>query len=222
MHRARRATSADLEDIPEHLRDELDFVFVDEIGEVLEAALEPDASTASALACTGEAGYRLAVRTASDVGGRAMAAKKKAAKARSAAAARANPYVQRVIEDDELRDERRECLRERPEGLRPADQRQAGDEGPRRQEAAEGPQAGGRVAARRRRRRCARGPRRRSAAAASAKLLLVGIVGAGVALALSEGLRKKVLDALFGAEEEFDYTSTTSPAPAGETVSSGS
>ena len=37
-----------------------------------------------------------------------------------------------------------------------------------------------------------------------------------MALALSEGLRKKVLDALFGAEEEFEYTSTTSsPTPAG-------
>ena len=48
------------------------------------------------------------------------------------------------------------------------------------------------------------------------KLLFVAIVGAGVALALSEGLRKKVLDALFGAEEEFEYTSTTSsPTPAG-------
>jgi hypothetical protein len=54
------------------------------------------------------------------------------------------------------------------------------------------------------------------------KLLLIGIVGAGVALAVSEGLRNKVLDALFGAEEEFDYTSTTTPTPtpAGETVSS--
>ena len=44
------------------------------------------------------------------------------------------------------------------------------------------------------------------------RVLLLGIVGAGVALALSEGLRKKVLDALFGAEEEFDYTSTTAPS----------
>ena len=43
-----------------------------------------------------------------------------------------------------------------------------------------------------------------------------------MAIALSEGLRNKVLDMLFGAEEEFDYTSTTTPAPAGETVSSGS
>ena len=38
------------------------------------------------------------------------------------------------------------------------------------------------------------------------------LVAAGAALALSEGLRKKVLDALFGAEEEFEYTSTTSPS----------
>jgi hypothetical protein len=42
------------------------------------------------------------------------------------------------------------------------------------------------------------------------KLLLVGIVGAGVALAVSETARKTVMDSLFGAEEEFEYTSTTS------------
>ena len=43
--------------------------------------------------------------------------------------------------------------------------------------------------------------------------LLVLLVGAGVALAVSSDLRSKVLDALFGAEEEFDYQSTTAPAP---------
>ena len=48
------------------------------------------------------------------------------------------------------------------------------------------------------------------------RLLLLGVVGGAVALVVSEGLRKKVLDALFGAEEEFEYTSTTSsPTPAG-------
>ena len=46
------------------------------------------------------------------------------------------------------------------------------------------------------------------------KLLLLGVAG-GLALALSEDLRKKVLDALFGAEEEFEYTSTTTPAGGG-------
>jgi hypothetical protein len=43
-------------------------------------------------------------------------------------------------------------------------------------------------------------------------------VGSVAALALSEGLRSKLLDLLFGAEEEFDYSPTTAPetpAPAG-------
>ena len=43
------------------------------------------------------------------------------------------------------------------------------------------------------------------------KLLLIALIGAGLALALSEDLRKSVLDRLFGAEEEFEYTSTTTP-----------
>ena len=48
-------------------------------------------------------------------------------------------------------------------------------------------------------------------------LLLLAIAG-GLALVLSESLRSKVLDLMFGAEEEFDYSSTTTPvepAPAG-------
>lgn len=50
------------------------------------------------------------------------------------------------------------------------------------------------------------------------RTLALLVVGAALALALSESLRSKVLDLLFGAEEEFDYTSTTAPAtpePAG-------
>ncbi|MDQ3632257.1 MAG: hypothetical protein M3417_13495 [Actinomycetota bacterium] len=42
--------------------------------------------------------------------------------------------------------------------------------------------------------------------------LLVLTVGAGVAVAVSSDVRNKLLDLLFGAEEEFDYTSTTAPA----------
>jgi hypothetical protein len=48
-------------------------------------------------------------------------------------------------------------------------------------------------------------------------VLLVGI-GSILAIALNESLRSKVLDMLFGAEEQFDYSSTTAPAtpePAG-------
>jgi putative NADH-flavin reductase len=48
--------------------------------------------------------------------------------------------------------------------------------------------------------------------------LLVLVVGGAAALAGSEKLRSKVLDTLFGAEEEFQYTppaaSPTSPPPA--------
>ena len=45
------------------------------------------------------------------------------------------------------------------------------------------------------------------------KLLLLAIISGGIALAVSEDLRNKVLDLLFGKEEEFDYTSTTAPPP---------
>jgi hypothetical protein len=43
------------------------------------------------------------------------------------------------------------------------------------------------------------------------KLLFLTVAG-GVAVAVSEDLRNKVLDTLFGKEEEFDYTSSTQPA----------
>jgi hypothetical protein len=43
------------------------------------------------------------------------------------------------------------------------------------------------------------------------RTLVLLVVGAVLAIALSESLRSKVLDLLFGAEEEFDYSSTTMP-----------
>jgi hypothetical protein len=60
-------------------------------------------------------------------------------------------------------------------------------------------------------------PKRRRRGGIGRSLLLIAIAGL-LALALNEGLRSKVLDLLFGAEEEFDYSSTTAPsepAPAG-------
>lgn len=44
-----------------------------------------------------------------------------------------------------------------------------------------------------------------------AGLLGLVLVGAGVGVALNEDLRKKVLDGLFGGEEEFEYSGTTTP-----------
>jgi hypothetical protein len=54
-------------------------------------------------------------------------------------------------------------------------------------------------------------PKRRRRGGIGRSLLLIA-VAAVLAIALSEGLRSKVLDLLFGAEEEFDYSSTTAPA----------
>jgi hypothetical protein len=52
--------------------------------------------------------------------------------------------------------------------------------------------------------------------------LLLLAAGAVLAIALSEGLRTKLLDVLFGAEEEFDYSSTTAPeTPAPAPVAGG-
>lgn len=45
------------------------------------------------------------------------------------------------------------------------------------------------------------------------RLLLLTAIGGGAALAASEKLRSKVLDLLFGAEEEFQYTPPPSTAP---------
>jgi hypothetical protein len=48
------------------------------------------------------------------------------------------------------------------------------------------------------------------------KVLLVGVVAGGSALAASEKLRTKVLDLMFGAEEEFEYSPPSPPSPDGE------
>jgi hypothetical protein len=51
--------------------------------------------------------------------------------------------------------------------------------------------------------------------------LMLMLLGGALAIALNEGLRKKVLDLMFGAEETFDYSSTTAPAtPAPSPVAS--
>ncbi|HMT05828.1 MAG: hypothetical protein KDB48_01355 [Solirubrobacterales bacterium] len=45
-------------------------------------------------------------------------------------------------------------------------------------------------------------------------LFAVGLLTGGLVLVFSESARKSLLDAIFGAEEEFVYTSTTSPEAA--------
>ena len=153
-----------------------------------------------------------------------MAAKKKAAKAGTGAvaagrAARNNEYVKRLVEDDELRENLRTAFDsarnafERMNGKGPA---KALDDKKVQKELKEA------ASSLKSATDSLRGGKRKRKRGAG-RLLLVGFVGAGVALAVSEGLRKKVLDALFGAEEEFEYTSTTTPpAPAPTPAASGS
>jgi hypothetical protein len=147
-----------------------------------------------------------------------MASKKKAAKAGAGAVAagqavRSNAYVQRLIEDEELRANLRTAFESakraygRMNGKGPTKaledkkvQRELREAAASLREAADG------LRGKKRKRRRGR-------------LLVVGLVGGMLALALSEGLRKKVLDALFGAEEEFEYTASTTPEPSSNATS---
>ena len=136
-------------------------------------------------------------------------AKKKAAKAGAGAiaagqAARNNEYVQRLIEDDSLRDDLRsafESARKAYDRINGKGPQKALDDKKVQKELKEAASSLKSAADSLRSK-----PKKRKR---KGKLLLVGLVGAGLALGLSEGLRNKVLDALFGAEEEFEYTSST-------------
>jgi hypothetical protein len=154
-----------------------------------------------------------------------MAAKNKAAGARKAAEdALGNPYVRRLVEDAELRDNMRAAFDSarraygRLSNGKPAGKQLVEDKKLHKdlRQATEALRDAGQA--------LREGPKKRKRRGGFGKLLVVGLVGAGVAVAVSESLRNKVLDTLFGAEEEFDYTSTTAPAPApeGEAVSSNS
>jgi hypothetical protein len=123
--------------------------------------------------------------------------------------ARENPYVQRLVEDEDLR----ESLQEAFEAAKNAYGRATGNgkgtvkavtsdkkvQKEMRKAAESMQEASERLRSK---------PKKRKGGIG--RLLLIAIVGAVIALAVSEGARKAVLDALFGAEEEFEYTSTTS------------
>jgi len=139
------------------------------------------------------------------------AAKTAGAVGGAATAVRSSPYVQRLIEDEELRDSIQAAF----EAARDAYARMANGKGPAKalmddkkvhkdlQEAAENlKEASDRL----------RGKKQRKGLSLG-RLLLLGLVGAIVVLVLSEDARKALMDKLFGAEEEFEYTSTTASAP---------
>ncbi|HSI81319.1 MAG TPA: hypothetical protein VK919_11795 [Solirubrobacterales bacterium] len=139
-----------------------------------------------------------------------MAKSTRTQRARDAArSAGSNPYLRRLIDDDELResirgafDAARDAYGRVQNGKRPADAL-IDDKKLHRdlKVAAENVRdATDRLRGRRRERRWGR-------------LLLIGVAAAVLAIVLSEDLRKAVLDKLFGAEEEFEYASTTAAAP---------
>jgi len=139
-----------------------------------------------------------------------MANKKVKKAGQAAQTARSNPYVQRLIDDEDLR----QSLVTSFESARDAYGRLSNGKSPAKQifedkklqkhirETAGGVRDAS-VA-------LYEAPKKQKSGGGLGRILLLGVVGGVVALAVSEGLRKKVLDALFGAEEEFEYTSTTS------------
>ncbi len=122
--------------------------------------------------------------------------------------ARENPYVERLIEDEELRDSLQKAFEAAKGAYGRATsngntvkavtsdkkvQRDLKSAAENLRDASE----------------ALRAPKKRKKSRLG-RIILLGLVGAAIALILSEDARKTVLDALFGAEEEFEYTSTTS------------
>ena len=124
------------------------------------------------------------------------------------ATARENPYVERLIEDEELRDSLKKAFEAakgaygRATSNGSAVKAVTGDKKVQRdlKVAAENLRDASEAF---------RAPKKRKKSRLG-RIILLGLVGAAVALILSEDARKTVLDALFGAEEEFEYTSSTS------------
>ncbi|CAN5524950.1 hypothetical protein BH20ACT19_BH20ACT19_06280 [soil metagenome] len=146
-----------------------------------------------------------------------MAAKKKAAKAGAGAvsagkAAKNNQYLKQLVVDAQLREDLRTAVESgsrayrRANGKGPAKalddkkvQKDLKEAATSLQSAASTLRGGPKKKKRKRR--------------GLGSLIGIALIGGIVAIAVSEDLRKKVLDALFGAEEEFEYSSTTTPSP---------
>ncbi len=142
-----------------------------------------------------------------------MATKTKAAKTtavkagKAAAGARSNPYVQRMIEDPELR----ENVRQAVDSMRHAYKRMSNGKPPARALMEDKKLHKELRSASESLRDAADGLRGRKRRRRGRRLFLLLIISAGAVLAISGDARKAVLDRLFGAEEEFEYSSTTSP-----------
>jgi hypothetical protein len=127
-------------------------------------------------------------------------------------AARSHPYVQRLIEDEQLRNN----LRDAYGAARHAYERITKNGKPaQRLMDDKKVQKDIRSAADSLREASDQLRGRRKRKGRLGRLILLGAIGAGITLAVSESARKAVMDSLFGAEEEFEYTSTTGGNGAG-------
>ncbi len=235
----------DIDEIPEHLRKDLEFRFVSEIGEVLEVALQrrraPRRQSAARrdgqLAARRRPGLARQALTTPRLGdfagfagrhcvcwkvtepthpGRAMPSRGKKSKAvpftavELASIAKARPYIQRVIDDAALR----ESVRTAVDSSRSAYGRLSNGKAPTKSLLEDKKLQGDlREAAEALRDATVKltEPPKKKKMGVGRKLLILALAG-GIALAASEKLRSKVLDALFGAEEEFEYTPPPPPA----------
>jgi len=134
---------------------------------------------------------------------------------------KANPYIQRLLEDAELRDNVRTAV----ESGRSAAHRLGSSKAPQKaliddkklQNELRAAFEAGRDAAMALSDAPKHSKPKKKRKGGLGRKLLILMIGAIIALAVSEGLRSKVLDALFGAEEEFQYTppaGTPTPPPA--------
>jgi len=142
-----------------------------------------------------------------------MAAKKKAAKgaagvAAAAEAARRNQYVQRVIEDSELRDNMRVAFDSARQAYGRISNGKTTSKTLMEDKKLHKELRNSADALRDATTALREGPKRKRGGGFGRKLMVLA-AGAGLAVAVSSDLRSKILDALFGKEEEFEYTSST-------------
>ena len=171
---------ADIEDIPEHLRNDIDLCSWTSRRGARVGARARRAAARRAVACSRAArGYRIGTGLqATPEREQWQRRRRRLRRARLPRYGRPNPYVQRVVEDEELR-ENLATPSSREEGVRADEERQARHEGAlddkklQRELRRRPSRCGTRPAA-------ARGPEEAASAARGlAKLLFVGIVGAG-------------------------------------------
>ena len=128
---------------------------------------------------------------------------------------KANPYIQRLIEDADLRDNVRKAL----DSTKSAYERLMNGKTPAKalvdDKKLQNDVKNAFEAIRDATQALSDAPKKRARKAGNlGRKLLIVAIGGGLALVGSETLRSKVLDALFGAEEEFEYTPPAgSPAP---------